>query len=350
MPEPSVVSVIMPFLDAERFVAEAIESLLGQSYPHWELLLVDDGSRDRSSGIARSYAAAHPGRIVYLEHPGHRNLGTSAARNLGIRRARGTYLAFLDADDVYLPDRLEHHVRVLDGMPDVDMVQSEALRWFSWSGEDVRDVRGRHPPDLTGKQSPPVMLRRSLQGDPQSGWFPAICAVTLRRSAVVAAGTFEEAFFDLCEDWVFFSKIYLTHTTLATGDVVAKYRKHADSTLHRAHVDRTSFLGRRFDAHVRYLFWLKAYLEAQDADPSLRRLVRRRLWPAHLAPLMRLGLPPAVVLAARTARSRIARFLLPPGAYERLRWFWYGAPERYPSFDLDDAEAVEATGSSAHRR
>ena len=98
-----LVTVIVIFLDEARFIQEAIDSVLVQSYPHWELLLIDDGSRDQSSGIARSIADQRPGKIRYLEHAGHQNLGMSASRNLGIRHAKGKYIAFLDADDVWSP-------------------------------------------------------------------------------------------------------------------------------------------------------------------------------------------------------------------------------------------------------
>ena len=76
-----------------------------------------------------------PGRIRYVEHHDHCNLGMSASRNAGIREARGEYLAFLDSDDVYLPGRLARHVEILDAMPQVAMVQSDHIQWYSWAGE-----------------------------------------------------------------------------------------------------------------------------------------------------------------------------------------------------------------------
>src|SRR5713226_10047705 len=94
-----LVSVIMIFLDEEKFIREAIESVFPQTYDNWELLLVDDGSTAGSTDIARRYAEQHPGKVRYLDHEGHRNRGMSASRNLGIRHARGDYIAFLDADD-----------------------------------------------------------------------------------------------------------------------------------------------------------------------------------------------------------------------------------------------------------
>src|SRR5262249_40463181 len=105
MESKPLVSVIMIFLNAEPFIEEAIDSVLQQTYADWELLLVDDGSSDASTQIARRFAAGLPGRVRYLEHDQHVNLGKSASRNLGISEARGEFIAFLDADDVWLPHK-----------------------------------------------------------------------------------------------------------------------------------------------------------------------------------------------------------------------------------------------------
>src|ERR1051325_5362212 len=101
--ENPLVSVIVPFLNGAKFIREAIESVFSQTYQNWELILVDDGSTDSSSGIARQYAELHPGRVRYLEHEGHQNRGQAPARNLGIRHAAGEFFAFLDCDDIWLP-------------------------------------------------------------------------------------------------------------------------------------------------------------------------------------------------------------------------------------------------------
>jgi glycosyltransferase involved in cell wall biosynthesis len=82
------VSVICIFLDEERFLREAIDSVVAQDFTDWELLLVDDGSRDASTGIARDYATAMPDKVRCLEHSDHANRGMSAARNLGLAHAR----------------------------------------------------------------------------------------------------------------------------------------------------------------------------------------------------------------------------------------------------------------------
>ncbi|MEQ1911729.1 MAG: glycosyltransferase family 2 protein, partial [Vicinamibacterales bacterium] len=81
------VSVIIIFYNAAGFLAEAVDSVLAQTYADWELLLVDDGSSDESTALARRYVDADPLRIKYLDHPGHQNLGMSATRNRGLVEA-----------------------------------------------------------------------------------------------------------------------------------------------------------------------------------------------------------------------------------------------------------------------
>jgi glycosyltransferase involved in cell wall biosynthesis len=98
MKNPPLVSCVINFFNAEKFFQEAIESILAQTYNNGELLLVDDGSTDGSTAIAQKYAQNYPDKIFYLEHEHHQNKGTSAARNLGMKKAQGKYIAFLHAN------------------------------------------------------------------------------------------------------------------------------------------------------------------------------------------------------------------------------------------------------------
>jgi glycosyltransferase involved in cell wall biosynthesis len=130
------VSVVIIFLNAKFFLDGAIQSVLRQSFTDWELLLVDDDSWDGSSESAKPWAEHHADRILYLEHPGHANLGMSASRNLGIRHAKGRFVAFLDADDEWMPAKLTEHVAVMKGRSDVAMTYGPALHWRPDAQED----------------------------------------------------------------------------------------------------------------------------------------------------------------------------------------------------------------------
>lgn len=98
-----LVSIITPCYNGEKFIAETIESVMGQTCPDWEMIVVDDGSTDRTAEIARGYVE-RDGRIQLVCKP---NGGTASARNEGMRRAKGRYIALLDADDVWEKDFLE---------------------------------------------------------------------------------------------------------------------------------------------------------------------------------------------------------------------------------------------------
>lgn len=98
------ISVIIPVFNGEKFIAEAIDSVLAQTYKADEIIVIDDGSSDRSAEIIMSYAS----QVKYIYQA---NSGVSAARNNAIKLAQGEYIAFLDHDDVYLPDKLENAVK-----------------------------------------------------------------------------------------------------------------------------------------------------------------------------------------------------------------------------------------------
>ena len=116
------------------FIEEAIDSVLAQTFASWELLLVDDGSTDGSTAIAHALAAAHPGQIRYLSHERARTGAPAPRGTWPPDHARGEYLAFLDADDVYLPHKLEAQVPLLDAHPDVGVLYAATEYWYSWTG------------------------------------------------------------------------------------------------------------------------------------------------------------------------------------------------------------------------
>ncbi len=108
-----LVSVVIPAYNAATFIAETIESVQQQSYEHWEMLVVDDGSTDETAAVVRQYATAEA-RIRLISQP---NGGVSKARNRGVEEAHGELIAFLDADDRWLPDKLAAHVEFMRSHP-----------------------------------------------------------------------------------------------------------------------------------------------------------------------------------------------------------------------------------------
>ena len=268
------VSIVTPFLNAGRFIEESIQSVLAQTYDNWELLLVDDGSADASTGIALQYAAAHPDRIRYLSHEHRQNRGASASRNLGARHARGEYLAFLDADDVYLPQKLEVQVPILDAHPDVAMLYAATEYWYTWSGrpDDAgRDwVWRRYGAEPGTVIEPPHMLVRFLE---DGGTVPCMGGVLVRRAALQSVGGWEESFRRICTDQVFHAKLCLNFPVMIVDACLDRYRQHEDSSCRL--VERAGQL----DAAVEtYLTWLESYVAAQPiVAPTVRAAARRAL-------------------------------------------------------------------------
>ncbi|MEU5101808.1 glycosyltransferase family A protein [Streptomyces sp. NPDC021354] len=120
---PPVVSVVIPCHDYARYLPQAVASVLAQTYADWELVVVDDGSRDDTAAVARSLIADHPGRRIRLLEQA--NAGVSAARNAGIAATTGRYVLPLDADDVLAPTMLEQTVAVLERRPDIAIVSTD---------------------------------------------------------------------------------------------------------------------------------------------------------------------------------------------------------------------------------
>lgn len=270
------VSVITIFLDAAPFIADAIASVRGQTLADWELLLVDDGSTDGSSDIARA-AAADDERIRYLHHPDRGNHGMSASRNVGLCAAHGDVVALLDADDVYLPERLQHHVDLLDGEPSADMVYGPQTLWWSWQpGVEVRRDWTYPTHEPVGRLiRPPRLFHDFLLG-----WAPtpATCCVTVRREALEAVGGFETPFTGMFEDQVAFLKLGLHGTALVTDRALDRYRKHdASATAQAIASGEWSTTDPNNPSQESLLTWLEGYLTAIDVEhvPAARRSTRR---------------------------------------------------------------------------
>ncbi|HET7586528.1 MAG TPA: glycosyltransferase [Gammaproteobacteria bacterium] len=130
------ISVVIPVWNREEFIGRALESVLRQTYPPHEILVVDDGSTDATAEVVRAYQSQHP-CIQYKHQP---NSGVAVARNTAINAATGEWVAFLDSDDVWLRDKLQHAVDVIRQANDVEFIHANKRYLF----EDGRDD-GREP-------------------------------------------------------------------------------------------------------------------------------------------------------------------------------------------------------------
>jgi len=203
----------------------------------------------------------------------------SASRNLGISHARGDLVALLDADDVYLPEKLAHQVRVLSAHEDAGAVYGITEYWYSWTG--AREDAARDRPRRRGFAAeslvrPPEALAGFLRDDART---PCTCGVLMRREAIARAGGFENAFRGMFEDQVFFYKLFATSSVWIDGACLDRYRQHPDSWCHRMR-DLGEWDGSDLPSASRrqFLEWLGAYLETESiSDPGLEREWRHQM-------------------------------------------------------------------------
>ncbi|NOY98886.1 MAG: glycosyltransferase family 2 protein [Chloroflexi bacterium] len=152
-----LVSVIMPVFNGEKYLCEAIESIVSQTYHHLEVIVVDDGSTDGSSDIVESF---HQVQYLFQDNAGH-----AAARNRGIRAAKGEYIAFLDADDLWMPEKLTLQMAAFNADAELDIVTGYVKQFIS---PDVKaDIKGEKvvaTPCIPGYSPIAILVKRDLFG------------------------------------------------------------------------------------------------------------------------------------------------------------------------------------------
>jgi glycosyltransferase involved in cell wall biosynthesis len=209
---PPRVSVIIPAYSSAPFIAQTLDSVFAQTFSDYEVIVINDGSPDTPDLelALRPFMA----RIHYLTQT---NQGPSAARNTGIRHARGEFLAFLDSDDLWLPDFLGAHVSFLDSHPQVEVSIADALL-FGEADEILWRMLKDGGPNILAF---PQMLRR------QGGQIPS--ASVARRQRAIDVGMFDEQL-RFAEDLEFFVRICFPDRGAGyLGQALVKYRKHPGS-------------------------------------------------------------------------------------------------------------------------
>lgn len=210
------VSICIPSYGHARFLPEAIESALGQTYRNVEVIIVDDGSPDHSLQIAEEYAAKYPSQVRVYTHPGHSNRGISATVNLGFERATGIYYSGLPSDDVLYPDKIERQVEFLESRRDVG---------FVYSGMDVIDGEGRvigvQPVEDISAEADP--LERMVETNAVPG-----VTVLARRESIARIFPHDEEL--IYSDWEFWTRFLALSKVGFINRSLVKYRVHGANT------------------------------------------------------------------------------------------------------------------------
>ena len=207
-----LISIVIPAYNAGKYLAETLESVRSQTFSDYEIIVIDDGSTDRTVEIASSY----DGVVLLTQN----NRGAAAARNAGVRAARGAYVAFLDADDIWLPSKLEKQAaRLLDNprnqwiYTDSWVFDAATQRTLCRIGERIR----LHQGDIL----PPLLLRC---------FIPSATPV-VKRTALTDAGLFDETRERrVIEDWSLWLRIAERHAVALIDEPLAMIRMHASNT------------------------------------------------------------------------------------------------------------------------
>lgn len=291
------ISIVTPCYNAAAFVREGVESVLAQTFTDFELIVVNDGSSDDSLAILKTI---NDPRLVLIDQP---NSGVMAARNHGIRIARGTYLAFLDADDGWREDFLEKMHSALAARPDA------ALAYCGWQNIGLPGARSNPfvPPDYENEGKAEALLYACR-------W--PIHAVLVKRALVVEVGAFDETI-HTAEDYWLWLRIAPHNPIVRVPEVMSYYLHHgnqrstAKNSLHKA-LDRW---------HIRRTF-IKRYPE------KVAHLGRRRLRELTLGRLLDWGYKAYWQGDLATARP-IFRMVMKQG-YGSLRDWKYMLPALLP--------------------
>jgi glycosyltransferase involved in cell wall biosynthesis len=268
--ESPLISVIVPFLNGSDWLIEALESVVSQTYLNWEIIVLDDGSEEKHSAVAKDYCSRHVERIIYTEHPGHVNKGVTISRNSAIELSNGTLIAFLDADDYWLPDKLAYELTLFKQYPTAEMICEASQFWYSWNdplADDSTILVGVSPDKL---YHPPELMKSLYplgEGQP-----PCPSGIIIKREALLRSKGFEPVFsgvYQLYEDQAFLSKIYLKEIIFISGKANNRYRKRTDSVSSAVN-DKTCYdLVRKF-----YLGWLESYLDQEHiSDNEIAALI-----------------------------------------------------------------------------
>jgi glycosyltransferase involved in cell wall biosynthesis len=247
------VSVVIPAFNAAPYLEQAVESACNQAQTA-EVIVVDDGSTDNTAELCRAMMLRYP-NLVFLQHAGGKNCGAGPSRNLGIRKASNDFIAFLDADDFFLPGRFARTEEVFVEQPDADGVY-ECLGIF-FQTEEAKTIwfrRFRHELTTVSQLIPPEQLIYKMAPLGKMGWFSGD-ALTVKKSIFEKCGYFSDL--RLSQDTELFMKMSIT-SRLFPGNIttpVAMRRVHDNN---RITIDKQFNYKNRMQLWMQMMSWVRS--------------------------------------------------------------------------------------------
>lgn len=269
---PVLVSVVIPFRDPqEQFFREAVASVIAQDYRPLELVLANDGSARPAVELARQLMASSGLPALLVEHPGGVSKGTSATRNRGASAAKGELLAFLDADDVWSPEKVREQVEILTHGPAIALVFGQTRYWYSWRRTRDADFVVQRGIERDTIFEPPQFVASFLRG---RVIVPSTSNTMMRRRAFEACGGFEESFSGMYDDQAFLVKLGLANLIGGVARCWDRYRQHDTSMTALAGQCGTELEFRRH-----FLSWIPAYCLRNGIDcPEVIEAASKEMW------------------------------------------------------------------------
>lgn len=207
-----LISVIIPTYNRGNVIADAINTVLGQTYQNFEIIIVDDGSTDNTSEVVQSFGDFRI-KYIYRENSGR----PSIARNIGIKNATGEYIAFLDSDDLWHPEKLEKQASVLENNKDVGLVTNRSL-YKLFDGQEIKIKR-----NLAKNQKENIIY---ILSSPDKV-FTGTPTLLIRKVCFERVGLFDETM-KFCEDWDLFFRISLVYGIYNVDEVLTYVRIHSE--------------------------------------------------------------------------------------------------------------------------
>ena len=242
-----LVSVIMPSYNTGKFIAESIASVVAQTYTDWELIIVDDASTDNTDEVVQKVILERSDRIHYLKND--KNSGAAVCRNRALREARGKWVAFLDSDDLWAPDKLEKQIAFMQK-------NGYAFSYTCYSEMDEKDEK-------TGVVvgGPAHITKTGMY----NYCWPGCLTVMYNREVV---GNIQIADIRKNNDYAMWLKIIRKSDCYLLAENLACYRKRTGSITHACHPERSEAKSKDLSRHLSLIKWhYKLYREAEGMNP-----------------------------------------------------------------------------------